>query len=108
MYNTVLNILTNPIYAGAYAYGRTVTTTNVENGRKKVVRGTHVNQEDWQVLIKAHHENYISWEEYESNQKIITHNANMKGAMVRGSVGTSVINWITALWSLWTKNIVSL
>jgi DNA invertase Pin-like site-specific DNA recombinase len=86
VYNTILNILENPIYAGCYAYGRTVTQIKVLDGKKKVVRGVHTKQSDWQVLIKDHHEGYISWEEYEMNQKTITHNANMKGAMVRGSV----------------------
>ncbi len=33
-----------------------------------------------------HHEGYISWDEYEYNQRVIAHNANMKGVMVRGSV----------------------
>src|SRR5262245_5541088 len=35
-YNTVHNILTNPIYAGAYAFGRTTSKVSVENGRKRV------------------------------------------------------------------------
>ena len=86
VYNTILNILDNPIYAGCYAYGRTITETKVENGQRKIVRGTHAKQEDWQVLLRDHHEGYITWEEYEANQKIITNNANMKGAMVRGSI----------------------
>src|SRR5204862_368299 len=32
------------------------------------------------------HDGYISWEEYDRNQKIIAGNANMKGTMVAGSV----------------------
>jgi hypothetical protein len=38
------------------------------------------------VLIRDHHDGYISWEEYDRNQKIIAGNANMKGTMVAGSV----------------------
>src|ERR1700740_2160691 len=45
-YNTVHNILTNPIYAGAYAFGRTTSKVSVENGRT-------INECD--VLIKYHH-----------------------------------------------------
>jgi len=37
-------------------------------------------------LIKNHHERYINWEEYKHNQQVIAENANMKGAMARGSV----------------------
>ena len=44
-YNTVHNILTNPIYAGAYAFGRTTSKVSVENGRKRVRRwGTSPDQ----------------------------------------------------------------
>ena len=32
LYNTVHNILTNPIYAGAYAFGRTMSRVGVEDG----------------------------------------------------------------------------
>jgi len=38
------------------------------------------------VLIPDHHEAYISWDVYESNQELIAHNANVKGELVRGSV----------------------
>ena len=38
------------------------------------------------MLIRDHHDGYISWEEYDRNQKIIAGNANMKGTMVAGSV----------------------
>jgi len=86
VYNSMWHILTNPIYAGAYTFGRTFTQVKIENGQKKKVQGYHRPQKEWLVLIKNHHDGYISWKEYEYNQKIIAHNANMKGAMVTGSV----------------------
>ena len=39
VYNTIYAHLTNPIYAGAYAFGRTGSRVSIEDGRKKVVRG---------------------------------------------------------------------
>jgi excisionase family DNA binding protein len=51
-----------------------------------VTRGVRRTQDAWEVLIREHHEGYISWEEYERNQRIISGNANMKGEMVPGSV----------------------
>lgn len=86
VYNTVLHILTNPTYGGAYVFGRTKTIARIENGRKRLLPGQRLNREDWQVLIVEHHAGYISWGEYEANRKLITDNANMKGNMVRGSV----------------------
>ena len=49
VYNTILHIVTNPIYAGAYAFGRTGSL--IETGRKKVVRGFKKERKDWEVLI---------------------------------------------------------
>ena len=38
LYNTVHNILTNLVYAGAYAFGRTMSRVSGEDGRKRVKR----------------------------------------------------------------------
>jgi len=73
------------MYAGVYAYGRTKATVRLEQGRKRIVRRKQ-QREDWAVLITDHHEGYISWEEFQSNQALIANNANGKGAMVQGSV----------------------
>jgi excisionase family DNA binding protein len=78
--------LTNPIYAGAYVFGRTGSQTRIEAGRKLITRNVRRTQKDWEVLIRDHHECYISWLDYENNQRTIHGNANMKGEMVPGSV----------------------
>jgi len=85
-YDTIHRLLTNPIYAGAYAYGRTGSRVRVEAGRKLITGGIRRAQADWQVLIRDHHEGYISWESYERNQRIINGNANGKGTLVPGSI----------------------
>ena len=85
-YHMVDRLLTNPIYAGAYVFGRTGSRVRLEGGRKVIVRGFVRRREEWEVLIRDHHDGYISWEEYDRNQKIIAGNANMKGTMVAGSV----------------------
>jgi len=90
VYNTLYHFLTNPIYGGAYAFGRTYTHTRIEEGQKRVIRGYRRQRADWPVLIKDHHEGYIEWDEYLHNQQLIAENANMKGAMVRGSVKRGV------------------
>lgn len=87
VYNSLRGILTNPIYAGAYAYGRTRTETTVTNGRARRIHGVPVPREEWAVLIQDHHEGYISWSRYEANQRQIAKNAAMKGLMSgRGAV----------------------
>jgi excisionase family DNA binding protein len=84
-YHALLSMLKNPIYAGAYAYGRSKASVRLEEGRKRIVR-TKQQRENWEVLITDHHDGYISWDEYQSNQTLIANNANGKGAMVQGSV----------------------
>jgi DNA invertase Pin-like site-specific DNA recombinase len=86
-YNTVHNILRNPVYAGVYAFGRTTSKISVENGRKRVRRGVRRPLNECDVLIKDHHEGYITWDEFERNQRLIAENAVSKGSeMVKGAV----------------------
>jgi len=85
-YNIVHCILTNPIYAGAYAFGRTTSRISVVDGRKRVRRGVHRPIGEWDVLIKDHHAAYISWEAFERNVKAIANNATgMSSARARGA-----------------------
>jgi DNA invertase Pin-like site-specific DNA recombinase len=95
-YSRVLLVLTNPVYAGAYSYGRTTQRLRLEEGRKRIVRGHKQAREEWSVLLLDHHEGYISWEQYERNLRLIADNANSKGLMVRRAVrpGASLLNGI--------------
>src|SRR6516225_12037754 len=67
-YHASHHVLTNPVYAGAYVYGKTRTETIIDasGARKKRIR--HLPRDQWQVLIKEHHEGYIDWPTYEANQ----------------------------------------
>jgi DNA invertase Pin-like site-specific DNA recombinase len=89
-YGTVFNILTEPNYAGAYAYGRTTTRTQVIDG---AVRKTRARKplEEWGVLLRDQHEGYISWEQFEKAQKMLNDNstgffqAGTRGAPKKGA-----------------------
>lgn len=67
----ILQILHNPRYAGAFVYGRT------RAGRKPDGKYTAVKlpREKWQYLIRDVHPGYISWEQFEANQKRLAENA---------------------------------
>jgi hypothetical protein len=86
VYRALHHILTNPVYGGAYAFGRRSACVKIENGRKRTIRSLHRNWNDWDVLIKDHHEGYITWAEFERNQHLIDDNANRKSNMGRGSI----------------------
>jgi len=81
VYNSVHKILTNPIYAGAYVFGKTEARTKIINGRARKTAGHHKPREKWTVLIHDHHPAYIPWKQYERNQALIAANANMKSRM---------------------------
>ena len=67
-YTAIHHVLGNPVYAGAYAYGKTrrETTLDASGASKKRVR--HLPQSEWQVLLKEHHEGFIDWRTYEANR----------------------------------------
>ena len=67
-YKAIHDILTNPVFAGAYAYGRKRTERRVQNG----VVSEHQRRaprEEWHVCIEDHHPGYISFERYLANQQ---------------------------------------
>ncbi|MDH3217720.1 MAG: recombinase family protein [Candidatus Krumholzibacteria bacterium] len=89
LYSRIIKILKNPIYAGAFVYGRTCTRTRIVNGRARTSSGHSVQPADWQVVIRDHHPGYITWEEYMQNQEQLAsnlpkHHAGTKGPVKKG------------------------
>jgi DNA invertase Pin-like site-specific DNA recombinase len=70
-HSQALRILHNPRYAGAFAYGRMRT----RRGPDGSMRYHKQPIEEWTCLIQDVHKGYISWDEYQSNQRILTGNA---------------------------------
>lgn len=60
-------ILRNPLYAGAYAYGRRQNRLVLKEGRPAKRTTCVLPREEWHVLIRDHHEGYVPWEVYEDN-----------------------------------------
>lgn len=73
-YKSLYNLLTHPIYAGAYVYGRRVSETRCVDGKllKRVRRGLSL--EKCRVCLKDHHPAYISWEQLVANRSKILEN----------------------------------
>jgi hypothetical protein len=76
---TVLSILHNPIYAGAYVYGRREVRTALVDGTLRCGKITRLPMESWKVCLRDHHPAYISWEEYVANQDRLERNNNHLG-----------------------------
>jgi hypothetical protein len=75
-YNTIYAMLTNPAYAGAYAYGKTEHSMQYEQGQPRR-RSRRKPRQQWWALIRDTHEGYISWKEFEEIQHIMTNNAHL-------------------------------
>jgi len=84
-YHNILAFIRNPIYAGAYAFGRTMHRTHFGEGRAIKTRGHRQTREQWMVLLQEHHPAYISWSEFERNQRILEENAHMRKRTSRKS-----------------------
>lgn len=84
-YHRVLSILQHPVYAGAYVFGRTEQRTHVEDGRARKTVGHKKARASWSVLLHDHHRGYISWEEFEENQRMLAENAHMQKRASRKS-----------------------
>ena len=71
-YRSVISILKNPFYAGAYAYGKSQKRTALIEGRARTTYKHRKPFDQWEVIIKEHHEGYIEWSEFgRSHEKIV-------------------------------------
>jgi DNA invertase Pin-like site-specific DNA recombinase len=78
---TLLNLLHHPIYAGAYRWGhREVDPRKKVAGRPTTGR-TFKSHDECRVLIRDRFPAYISWEQFEENQKKLAEN-RVRGKML--------------------------
>ncbi len=84
-YHTISQVINHPMYAGAYVFGRTTQRTQIIDGRARKSMGHHKPMEAWNVLIRDHHPGYITWEQFETHQKMLTENAHMQQRTARKS-----------------------
>ena len=82
-YSTLLCIFKNPLYAGAYAYGRRGVRTKIMQGRARKSHGQSKPMPAWSVLLLDHHPGYISWSEYLRNQQMLKEHTHHDKAVER-------------------------
>jgi DNA invertase Pin-like site-specific DNA recombinase len=73
---TLSNLLHNPIYAGAYAYGRRPTDPRKKKPGRPSTGRVSVKPEEWEVLIQDKLPGYISWQDFERNQRQLKMNSS--------------------------------
>jgi len=85
-YTAIHNVLTNPAYAGAYAYGKSRNERYVDDSGTIRKRVRHLPRDEWAVLIRDHHPGYLDWETYEANQARLAANTRPRPHQAGGAV----------------------
>jgi len=74
-YATIHRMIENPIYGGAYAYGKTAATAGYDRTCAKVTIRRKA-RSDWLALMPNAHEGYVSWEKAEAIRKMVSSNVS--------------------------------
>ncbi len=85
---TLLEILKNPLYAGAYTYGRRKVDPRRKIAGRPCTGKRVVAAQDCEVFLKDRFPAYISWEQYERNQEQMKRNRSVAesiGSVRKGS-----------------------
>ena len=72
-YATIHRMIENPIYGGAYAYGKTAAASGYSAGGVSV-KIRRKARADWLALMPNAHEGYVSWERAEAIRKMVSSN----------------------------------
>ncbi len=70
----ISSVLHNPIYAGAYVWGRRQSEVRWEDGRLTKHQGRASTPEEARVFLPDHHEGYIDWVTFKENERMIQRN----------------------------------
>lgn len=85
-YTGIHQVLTNPVYAGAYTYGKTNQERYVDPAGHLRKRIRRLPRSKWPVLIRDHHQGFINWETYEMNQSRIAKNTHPTPHQTTGAI----------------------
>ncbi len=85
-YTALHHVLTNPVYAGAYAYGKCRHERYVDEQGRLRKRTRHLPQDEWAVLLPDHHQGFIDWATYQANQSRIDANVHPRPHHADGAV----------------------
>jgi DNA invertase Pin-like site-specific DNA recombinase/uncharacterized protein YndB with AHSA1/START domain len=85
-YTAIHAVLTNPVYAGAYIYGKSHRERYVDDQGKLRKRTRLLPMADWSVLLPDHHPGYIDWSTFQANQTRIDANVHPEPHHAGGAV----------------------
>jgi DNA invertase Pin-like site-specific DNA recombinase len=79
-YSRAIDTLTNPVYAGAYVFGRYRSRRAVCADGTITTKTVQLPRAEWQVLICDHHPGYVSWDAYLATEQRLAANHTARGA----------------------------
>jgi DNA invertase Pin-like site-specific DNA recombinase len=85
-YTKIHEVLTNPVYAGAYVYGKTRCERYVDETGRVRKRMRHLPRSEWSVVIHDHHRGFIDWATFEANQLRLAQNTHPRPHQAGGAV----------------------
>jgi DNA invertase Pin-like site-specific DNA recombinase len=85
-YTKIHEVLSNPVYAGAYVYGKTRHERYVDDTGRVRKRVRHLPRSEWSVVIRDHHRGFIDWETFEANQLRLSQNTHPRPHQAGGAV----------------------
>ena len=80
----IISMLHNPIYAGAYAWGKIERRLGLVDGQKRQ-RQRKLPQDEWKVCLRDSHPGYITWEEFMANNEKLQQNRTRPDVHHRGA-----------------------
>ncbi len=88
----VHEVLKNPLYAGAYAYGRRKVDPRRRIAGRPGTGKIVVDLQDCEVFLKDRFPDYISWEQYESHREQLRRNRSVADSMGSVRQGTALLS----------------
>ena len=85
-YTAIHHVLTNPVYAGAYIYGKCRHERYLDEQGRLRRRTRHLPMAEWSVLLHGHHPGYIDWATFQANQTRIDTNVHPQPHQGGGAV----------------------
>jgi DNA invertase Pin-like site-specific DNA recombinase len=85
-YTKIHQVLTNPVYAGAYVYGKSRQERYVDPSGKVRKRLRRLPRSQWTIVIREHHEGFVDWQTFEDNQARLAANTRPRAHQPGGAV----------------------
>jgi len=85
-YTKIHGVLSNPVYAGAYVYGKTRCERYVDESGRVRKRMRHLPRSEWSIVIRDHHRGFIDWATFEANQLRLAQNTHPRPHQAGGAV----------------------